>query len=121
MLNNYNIENDVLSSVIIENPFTNYRKTYEEYYKFNLKENRRIQCIDLKEKSEEIIWNSFEQRVRRAVRKAAKNNVQVQKLIPDEEGMSNFLQMHKKEMESKNGRVKPPEFFQTFKKFFYTK
>lgn len=117
-LNNYNMENDVLSSVIIENPFTNYRKIYDEYYKFNLKENRRVQCIDLKEKCKEIIWNSFEQRVRRAVRKAEKNNVQVQKLIPDEEGLSNFLQMHKKEMESKNGRVKPPEFFKHLKNSF---
>lgn len=117
-LNNYNIENDILSSVIIENPFTNYHEIYEEYYKFNLKESRRIQCIDLEEKNEEIIWNSFEQRVRRAVRKAQKNNVKVQKLIPNEEGVSNFFQMHKKEMEAKNGRVKPPEFFKHLKNSF---
>lgn len=117
-LNDFNIENDTLSSVIIQNPFSTYNKIYKEHYKFNLVENRRVQCIDLEKKDEESIWNSFEQRVRRAVRKAKKNNVKVQKLIPNEEGMSNFFQMHKKEMESKNGRIKPPEFFKHLKNSF---
>jgi len=116
-LNEYNHENDILSSVIIVSPFTKYCNMYEKYYNYNQKENRRIQCVILNN-DVDVVWNSFEQRVRRSVRKATKNNVTVEKVIPDKEGMKNFYALHKEEMEKKNGRVKPAEFFKHLSESF---
>lgn len=116
-LNNFNIENDVLSSVIISSPFTSYNEIYEKFFNYNLKEERRVQCIQLN-KNEDELWRSFEQRVRRSVRKASKSSIEVEKLVPNDFEMNKFYQMHKAEMESKNGRIKPPEFFKHLRNSF---
>ena len=116
-MNNYNKENDVLSSVIIDNPFSNNKEIFEKNYNHNFKEERLCQCIVLNN-NEEDLWNKFEQRVRRAVRKSQKNDL-ISKLVePDDELFENFFQMHKNEMESKNGNPKPEKFFNSVKKNF---
>lgn len=120
-MNNYNIENDVLSSVIIQNPFSQNSEIYERIYKHNFKEERLCQCIVLNN-NEEDLWNNFEQRVRRAVRKSQKSNLIVKSVQPDDNLFQIFFQMHKKEMESKNGKPKPEKFFNCVKKnFIYNK
>jgi len=116
-LNNINIENDVLSSVIIESPFSKKNEAYQKYYKHNFKEERLCQCIVL-DNNEEELWAKFEQRVRRAVRKSQKNNLIVKTVNPDDDVLKNFFQMHKKEMESKKGKPKPEKFFNFVKKNF---
>ena len=77
-LNQFNKENDVLSSVIINNPFMSNNYVYEKFFKYNSKEDRQIQCISLSNFSKEGLWYSFEQRVRRAVRKAEKNLLSIE-------------------------------------------
>ncbi|CDI06454.1 peptidoglycan bridge formation glycyltransferase FemA/FemB family protein [Candidatus Nitrosotenuis uzonensis] len=119
-LNEYNKQNDVLSSVIIVSPFSNFTSIYEKFYKFSFKEERRIQCIDLHEKSQEMLWNEFEQRVRRAIRKGQKNNISISKITPEGDSIEKFYQMHKMDMESKGGRSKPKSFFENLNKIFET-
>jgi len=117
-MNNFNKENDVLSSVIVVSPFCNNYSVYEKYYNFQIKEDRLVQCLDINNNSEQNIWNSFEQRVRRAVRKSMKLEVNSIKIKPDDDVFSNFYELHKKDMESKNGKPKPLEFFQCLKNNF---
>ena len=74
-LNNFNLENDILSSVIIPNPLLQNESMYEKHYSYNIKDPRLIQCLELNNKSETELWSSFEQRVRRAVRKSQKLNM----------------------------------------------
>src|SRR3972149_5906045 len=102
-MNTYNKENDVLSSVIIQSPFSQKNEIYEKIYKHNFKEERLCQCIVLNN-NEEDLWNKFEQRVRRAVRKSQKSGLIVKSVEPDNNLFQIFFQMHKKEMESKNGK-----------------
>lgn len=117
-MNSYNKENDILSSVIIVSPFVKRDELYQKRYEHNLKENRLIQCLTISEKSESVLWESLEQRVRRAIRKSMKYEVKSRKLEPNEKDMSSFYDMHKKDMESKNGKPKPPEFFKSLKENF---
>lgn len=112
-MNNYNKENDILSSVIITSPFVKRGELYQQRYKHNLQENRLIQCLIISEKSESLLWDGFEQRVRRAVRKSMKYGVKSRRLELNEADMKNFYEMHKRDMESKNGKPKPPEFFKS--------
>ncbi|MEM3143590.1 MAG: GNAT family N-acetyltransferase [Candidatus Nitrosotenuis sp.] len=117
-MNDYNKENDVLSSTIITNPFTNKSELYQKYYEHTIKENRLVQCLVLDGKQITTLWENFEQRVRRAVRKSMKCKVNSRKLKPNEKDFSDFYNMHKLDMESKNGKPKPPEFFQSLKDNF---
>ena len=116
-MNNYNKENDVLSSVIIESPFSKKNGIYEKVYKHNFKEERLCQCILLNSNEQEL-WNTFEQRVRRAIRKSLKNNLVPKSVKPDDNTLENFFIMHKKEMEAKNGKPKPEKFFSCLKQNF---
>jgi len=117
-MNNYNKENDILSSVIIVSPFVKRNELYQQNYVHNLKENRLAQCLTISEKSESLLWECFEQRVRRAIRKSIKYGVKLRKLKPNETDMKNFYDMHKRDMESKNGKPKPPEFFKSLRENF---
>jgi len=119
-LNSFNKKNDVLSSVIISNPFDSLKDYYEKYFSFNTKEERRIQCIDLKNETKEHLWTLVEQRVRRAVRKSEKNNVSVIESSNDDV-INEFYRLHKKTMEEKNARPKSHEFFNNLKKIFKEK
>ena len=73
MMNNYISENDILSSVIITNPFNTENSIYEKFYDHNFSEKRFTQCIDLKNKSSEITRKNFEKRVRWTIKKCEKN------------------------------------------------
>jgi lipid II:glycine glycyltransferase (peptidoglycan interpeptide bridge formation enzyme) len=118
LLNDFNKENEVLSSVIITNPFNRNDEIYNKIYKHNKKEERLIQCVNLKNKSQDVLWNGFEQRVRRSVRKSEKNVVNVNIDNVDDQKFEKFYKLHKVDMESKNGKPKPPEFFSAVRKHF---
>jgi lipid II:glycine glycyltransferase (peptidoglycan interpeptide bridge formation enzyme) len=109
-LNEYNEKSDILSSVIISNPFKN-TDVYEKYFKFVDKNERLIQCINLKNNTKENLWNNFEQRVRRGIRKAEKNMIVVENSEPTEKLLKKFYKHHVKNISIKNGAVKPKEFF----------
>jgi len=117
-LNNFNLENDILSSVIISNPFLQNESMYEDHYSYTFKDQRLIQYLDLKNKSENDLWNSLEQRVRRAVRKSQKLNITVTNPELSDEVIDEFYNMHITEMQSKGGKNKPKEFFQKIKENF---
>lgn len=117
-LNTFNMENDVLSSVIIVSPFSQNKLIYEKHYQHNLKEDRLVQCLVLGNKSELDIWNTFEQRVRRAIRKSTKHEIEANKAVLDDTVVESFYKMHKTEMELKNGRPKPIDFFRCLKNNF---
>lgn len=117
LLNNFNKENELLSSVIIANPFKN-NEAYNKIYKHDIKEERLIQCVSLKNKSQDTLWNELEQRVRRSIRKSEKNQVSVNTEDVNEQIFEKFYQLHKTDMESKNGRSKPTEFFKYVRKHF---
>lgn len=116
-MNQYNKQNEILSSVIISNPFDS-SEVYNKYYKFNEKENRLIQCIKLDGLSIEQLWNNFEQRVRRAIRKAEKNLVIVERPILNKKLFEHFHHLHVKNISSKKGQTKPQSFFYFLKKCF---
>lgn len=116
-LNEYNKENDILSSVIIANPFDS-SEIYEKYYEYNEKEQRRIQCIKFNKNSSSEIWNNFEQRVRRSIRKAEKNLVSIKYSKPDNNLLDDFYKTHVENISSKNGATKTRDFFKFLKKGF---
>lgn len=118
LLNDFNKENELLSSVIITNPFNKNNEVYNKIYNYNNKEERLIQCVNLQNKSQDILWNGFEQRVRRSIRKSEKNLVSVNKENVNDQKLERFYQLHKSDMESKNGKPKPPEFFRAVRKHF---
>ncbi len=117
-LNNFNIENDVLSSVIIPNPLLQNESMYENFYSYTFKDQRLIQCLDLNNQSENILWKSFEQRVRRAIRKSQKLNIEIKKLELTDNIINEFYQMHKNEIKTKGGKIKPSNFFSNVKDNF---
>lgn len=119
-LNEYNKEMDVLSSVIISNPFES-TDIYEKYFKFTDKNERLVQCIHLKNHTEKDLWENFEQRVRRAIRKAEKNSVTTEYSEPTEVLLDDFYNHHVKNISAKNGTVKPNEFFRCVKENFKIK
>lgn len=117
-LNNFNLENDILSSVIIPNPFFQDESMYENHYSYKFKDHRLIQCLELNNKSESELWDSVEQRVRRAVRKSQKLNITVTNPELTDEVIDEFYKMHVTEMQSKGGKIKPNNFFQKIKEHF---
>ena len=116
-LNEYNKQHDILSSVIIADPFDS-SEIYEKFYEFNDKEERMIQCIKFNKTQEITLWNNFEQRVRRAVRKAEKNLISVEYSIPNNKLLDDFYKTHVANILSKNGMTKPKEFFSLLKDSF---
>lgn len=115
-LNNFNQENEVLSSVIIEEPFSD-NNIYEKFYKFNSTDSRVTQCTIL-DKSENELFNNLEKRVRWSIKKSTKTNIDVKKTDLNEDIISEFYQLHKKNMEDKGGQIKNKDFFQFVKKIF---
>ncbi|QUC64453.1 peptidoglycan bridge formation glycyltransferase FemA/FemB family protein [Nitrosopumilus sp. K4] len=116
-LNNYNKENDIISTVIISNPFEK-SDVYDKNFKFVDKVERLAQCINLSKYSEKKLWDNFEQRVRRAIRKAEKNSITIEYSKPNKEIIEKFYNYHVKNMSSKKGAVKPKEFFECVKENF---
>lgn len=116
-LNEYNKENDILSSVIIANPFDS-SEIYEKHYEYIEKEQKMIQCLKFNKNSSAELWNNFEQRVRRSVRKAEKNLVSVEYSIPDNKLLDDFYKTHVENISSKNGATKTKEFFNILKDSF---
>lgn len=119
-LNEYNKEEEILSSVIISNPFES-TEIYDKNYKFIDKVERIIQCTSLKNKSEKDLWNNLEQRTRRSIRKAEKKFVTVEYSNLSKEIMSDFYRQHFENISAKNGSVKPKEFFKCVKENFKSK
>jgi len=117
-LNNFIKKNNILSATIIMNPFLTNSKIYEKYFEHDFIEKRRIQCIDLNNYTDESLWLSFEQRVRRSIRKSFKENLTVSKISLTDESINNFFSLHEKEMNSKGGKPKPIEFFKSVKNNF---
>lgn len=116
-LNHFNQENQVLSSVIVENPFYHLQGLYEKYFQYNSTDSRFTQCTKLnKEKSE--LFNSFEKRVRWSIKKSDDNNIKVQKKDLDDKNLQQFFNLHKKNMKSKNAQFKSQDFFKSIKKMF---
>jgi len=116
--NEFNNENDILSSVIISNPFAEVSDLYEKYFDYTYVDNRLIQCMKFDNFSKDDLWNSFEQRVRRSIRKSINLNVKIEKTSLSEDVINDFYSMHKHEIESKNGKVKPIDFFINVKNNF---
>lgn len=117
-LNKFNTENDILSSVIIPNPFLQNELAYENYYLHKFKDERLIQCLNFNNRSENDLWNSFEQRVRRAVRKSEKLDITVINTELTNEVINEFYNMHITEIQFKGGKIKPMNFFQKIKEHF---
>ena len=118
VFNEFNNENDVLSSVIVSNPFSNISIEYDKYFDHTYVDHRLIQCIKFENFSKDLLWNSFEQRVRRSIRKCINLNVAIEKLNLSYDVVNDFYSMHKSEIESKNGKVKPIDFFRNVKNNF---
>lgn len=116
-LNRFNQENNVLSSVIIENPFSSIQGIYEKYFKYNTIDARQTQCTILN-KQESELFQTFEKRVRWSIKKSEKNNVKIKKEPLSTKIISDFFNLHKKNMQSKNGQFKEQSFFELIKKIF---
>ena len=116
--NEINKENKLLSSVIISNPFMKTYDDYDNFLNYNFIDKRRIQTIELKNTTEEKLWIAFEQRVRRAIRKSTKENVTFEISELNDKIISDFYTFHKNEMDLKNGKSKPKNFFFLLQKYF---
>ena len=115
--NEFNKKNDILASVIIENPFE-IETYYKKYFNFSACEKRRIQCLNMNSSSQEQLWSKFEQRVRRAIRKAEKNHVTIEYFNKNQKILNHFYELHISNIASKNGTIKPKEFFSIMKENF---
>ena len=116
-LNDHLKELDILSTVIISNPFEK-TETYEKYFEYTEKVQRISQCIKIQNKKSEEIWNNFEQRVRRGIRKAEKNSIVTEYSEPTKNILHDFYKNHVKNISSKNGAIKPKKFFECVKNNF---
>ncbi len=117
-MNLVNKENDVLSSVIIDNPFYNKTDTFRKKFVFQVEENKMIQCTNLKNKSSDQIWANFEKRVRWSVRKGEKNGINIQIENENESHLKKIYELHENSMKMKGGRPKPKNLFSIILKNF---
>jgi hypothetical protein len=116
--NEYANENDVLSSVVISNPFVKNNTIYENYLNHNHVEKRFTQCTVLENENSESMWKKFEKRTRWTIRKCEKNLIHVYKSPITSELSSNFYEIYKIGMKIKKGRLKPSNFFEHVKNNF---
>ena len=116
-LNNFNKENDVLSSVMITNPFTKDNIPYEKFYNFNFKETRLAQCTILQNENKDDLWMKLKKAKTTAIRKSRKNAV-VSTDVKIEDCEKDFYKMYKAGMETKSSNLKPTHFFQSIKNNF---
>lgn len=117
-MNIFNKENDVLSSVIISNPFDQDNSSYEKIFKHDIKQLRRIQCTDLQGYDKETLMQSLEKRTRWSIRKSDKLLVKVTNVSSQKDRIEDFYKMHLNAMGRKSGKTKPDEFFNKIGKFF---
>lgn len=117
-LNNFHLENDILSSVMISDPYIKNEKLYEESFLFSLKEPKITQMLDLNETTHEKLWNFLEKRVRTSIRKSEKLDVKIKKRTLDNDIINEFYNMHKNRMEKIGGKIKPDNLFSNVKKCF---
>lgn len=116
--NSFNKSNDILSSVIISNPFETNCDVYKKNYEHNIIEDRFTQCTILKNKSENQIWDELEQRVRWSIRKSQKNQIQISTVNEENSHLKKFYQMHENTIKSKNGKPKPTNLFNKITEIF---
>jgi len=116
-INEYNRKNNILASVIISNPFES-SEIYDKHYEFVDRVERIIQCVNLNNNSEKNVWEKFEQRVRRSIRKAEKNLVTIEYSEPTKEIVEDFYNYHVENISAKHGSIKPKEFFTCVKENF---
>lgn len=117
-LNSINKENDILSSVIIDNPFNVKNKIYDKELIFHTSDKRKVQCTILKNRTNDDLWTSFEKRVRWSVKKSQKNNIKILIKNTDEFHTKNFYQLHVNSMKTKGAKPKPQNLFSTIFKNF---
>lgn len=117
-LNEYNKNDDILASVVVSNPFSNDWHIYEKYFLFNKKEERLAQCLKIDGLDYNATWLKFEQRVRRAVRKAEKNQLVIKREELTDNELKGFCDLHIHNIGEKGGKTKPPDFFFNLKEFF---
>ena len=72
----------------------------------------------MKNKNKDDLWNKFEQRVRRSVRKSEKNEIKIITENISENELDNFYKLHVDSMKIKNGKMKPKQFFSILLKNF---
>ena len=116
-LNLVNKENDVLSSVMITNPFTKDNIPYEKFYNFNFKETRLAQCTILQNENKDSLWMKLKGDKRAGIRKSRRNAV-VSTDVKIEDCEKDFYKMYKAGMEIKSSNLKPTHFFQSIKNNF---
>lgn len=108
---------DVISSVLIENPFYQ-DNCYNKYFNHNLIEERLTQCTILNGENKNSLMKKFEKRVRWSIKKCEKNFIEVNNVADDEYHVKNFYRLHKESMEIKNGQPKPSNIFSIIKETF---
>jgi len=116
--NEYNNENDVLSSIIISNPFSNNEEIYQKHFNFVHHEKRFTQCSILNNETKDTLWDKLEKRVRWTVKKCLKNSVSVENTEINQLTSSEFYEMYKIGILAKKGRLKPKNFFELVKHHF---
>ncbi len=109
---------DILSSVIIDNPFYPKNKIYEENIIFNVSEKRLIQSTPLKNKNQDEIWKKFDKRVRWSIKKSEKNDIKIISGNNDKLHMKKFYELHVNSMKMKGGKSKPKNIFEIILKEF---
>lgn len=119
--NSFNVQNDVLSAVIISNPFDENKDLYSKYFKFHSVEKKISQCTILEGKSESDLWSKLEKRVRGSVKKSEKNDIVVKNDIIDNKQLTDFYNTHTKSMKEKNAQSKSLDFFKLVKENFIQK
>ena len=117
-LNRINKENDIISTVIIDNPFNQKAEIYKKYFKSHIIEKRLTQATILKNKSDDTIWQSFEKRVRWSVKKSEKNGIKIITENNNENHLKKFYELHEESMKMKGGRPKPVNIFERILKNF---
>jgi len=115
LLNGFNAlakEKDCILSTIITSPFDLDTSIYESTLSYKFKDKRVAQITefrnDINDVEQEILYNIIEPRNRSTVRRPPKHGVTL-------EFSSDFrplFEMHKENMSSKGGNVKPMSFFQ---------
>ncbi len=119
ILENFNIflqESDLLSSVIITNPFVD-SIIYDKFYVHNHVEQRLTQCTNLNLNKEQL-WKSLEKRVRWSINKSKNNDVVISTIDSNPKFIEHFYQLHKNSMYAKNGKPKPRTIFSSIQKNF---
>ena len=119
-------ENDCITSTLITSPFETDLSIYEKTLHPDCIIPRIAQMTFFPKQitnvvrtnvHNEILFGMFEQRCRRAIRKALKNNIKIE-FSENLDNFDIFYEMHKTNMMEKRGIAKPIEFFKSIFRVF---